>query len=212
MDTIERIEPHIGGNLGERTVAAKVPRAHVQRSAALRWLLHDIPYISMLVLALVGVIFRLPLYYWLVLVPLYAVISIAMGWDHSVSRDDRLELMYRMVLTWGALLLSIFLLFNSGVQGVLNANATSLAMLTLLALGTFSAGVLAKEWRLSAVGAFLFLGVPGLGWLDQSPLLLAAATVVIIAVGGLVWWVTQKVPVGTPVAGNRVQTKANIES
>jgi len=115
-----------------------------------------------------------------------------MGWDHSVSRDDRLELMYRMVLTWGALLVSIYLLFNGGVQGVLNANGTSLAMLTLLALGTFTAGVLAKEWRLSAVGAFLFLGVPGLGWLDQSPLLLAAATVVIIAVGGLAWWVTQK--------------------
>jgi hypothetical protein len=36
MDTIERIEPHIGGNLGERKVAARVPRPPVHRSAALR--------------------------------------------------------------------------------------------------------------------------------------------------------------------------------
>ena len=97
-----------------------------------------------------------------------------------------------MVLTWAALLLAIFLLSNDGVQGVLNANASSLTMLTLLALGTFTAGVLAKEWRLCAVGGLLFLAVPGLGWLDQSPLLLTTATVVVIAVGGLVWWVTQK--------------------
>jgi hypothetical protein len=30
-----------------------------------------------------------------------------------------------------------------------------------------------------------------LGWLDQSPLLLTAATLVIIALGGLAWWVNQ---------------------
>jgi hypothetical protein len=192
MDNIDRHEPHISTRLGQPDVAVKVAPVVEPRGAALRWFLHDIPYIAMLVLALVGVVFRLPVTYWMVLLPLYGVISIALGWDHSTSRDDRLELVYRMVLTWGALLLAIFLLFNGGVQGVLNANASSLTMLTLLALGTFTAGVLAKEWRLSAVGGLLFLAVPGLGWLDQSPLLLTTATVVVIAVGGLVWWVTQK--------------------
>jgi hypothetical protein len=61
----------------------------------------------------------------------------------------------------------------------------------LLALGTFVAGVQAKVWRICAVGAALFLAVPGLGWLDQSPLLLTGATLVIIALGGLAWWITQ---------------------
>jgi hypothetical protein len=53
------------------------------------------------------------------------------------------------------------------------------------------AGVQASVWRICAVGGVLFLAVPGLGWLDQSPLLLTAATLVIIALGGLAWWVNQ---------------------
>jgi len=77
------------------------------------------------------------------------------------------------------------------VQGVLNANASSLVMMTLLALGTFIAGIEARVWRICAVGGVLFLAVPGLGWLDQSPLMVTGATVVIIALGGLAWWATQ---------------------
>jgi hypothetical protein len=38
----------------------------------------------------------------------------------------------------------------------------------------------------------LFLTVPGLGWLDQSPLLLTAATGLMVALGGLAWWVTRR--------------------
>jgi hypothetical protein len=102
------------------------------------------------------------------------------------------RLAYRVASIWCALLLAIFLLYNSGVQGVMNANATSLAMMTLLALGTFVAGVQARVWQICAVGGLLFLAVPGVGWLDQSPLLLAAATLLIIALGGLVWWVRQR--------------------
>jgi hypothetical protein len=36
-----------------------------------------------------------------------------------------------------------------------------------------------------------------LGWLDQSPLLLTAATLVIVALGGLAWWVNQPGGQGT---------------
>ncbi len=102
-----------------------------------------------------------------------------------------LGLVFRVTLDWCALLIAIYLLYNGGVQGVMNANATSLGMMTLLALGTFVAGVQARVWQICAVGGVLFLAVPGLGWLDQSPLLLAAATCVIIALGGAGWWVSQ---------------------
>jgi hypothetical protein len=105
-----------------------------------------------------------------------------------------LELIYKSALSWFALLLAIYLLYDNGVRGVLNANANSLAMMILLALGTFVAGVQAGVWRICAVGGVLFLAVPSLGWLDQSPLLLTAATLVIIALGGLAWWMTQRLP------------------
>ena len=162
------------------------------RHPVLRWLLHDIFYIAMLALALFGVAFRMPVSYWVILTPLFAVISIAEGWSHFADRSERLGLVYRVALSWAALLLAIYLLYNDGVKGVMNANATSMAMITLLALGTFVAGVQARVWQICMVGLVLFLAVPGLGWLDQSPAMLLVVGVVIIGLGGLTWWLTQR--------------------
>jgi hypothetical protein len=122
------------------TAPSSKRRPKGQRSALLEWLIHDIPFIAMLLLALVGVVFRLPVTYWVILTPVFAVISIAEGWSHFLSRNARLALIYRVALDWCALLLAIYLLYNSGVQGVMNTNAISLAMVILLALGTFVAG------------------------------------------------------------------------
>ncbi len=182
------------------TAPSSKRRPKGQRSALLEWLIHDI---AMLLLALVGVVFRLPVTYWVILTPVFAVISIAEGWSHFLSRNARLALIYRVALDWCALLLAIYLLYNSGVQGVMNTNAISLAMVILLALGTFVAGVQARVWQICAVGGALFVVVPSLGWLDQSPLLLAAATCLIIGLSGLAWWVTQRrsVPPSPVVSG-----------
>jgi hypothetical protein len=163
-----------------------------KRSIALQWFLHDILFIAMLSLTLVGVVFRLPVSYWVILTPVFAIISVVEGWSHFLTRSERLGLVYRLASIWCALLLAIYLIHSSGVQGEMNANATTIAVITLLALGTFVAGVQARVWQICAVGGILFLVVPGLGWLDQSPLLLAAVTVLIIALGGLVWWASQR--------------------
>jgi hypothetical protein len=163
-----------------------------RRSALVQWILHDIFYIAMLALALVGVAFRLPVSYWVILIPVFGIITIAEGWSHFSDRAEQMGLVYRVALNWCALLLAIYLLSNDGVRGVMNANATSLSMMTLLALGTFVAGVQARVWQVCAVGGALFLAVPGLGWLDQSPMLLAAASCVIVALGGLAWWVSHR--------------------
>jgi hypothetical protein len=195
------VEEKIGDGSGSRPMAkfedrgqreANWARPVSEWSVVTQWFLNDILFIAMLLLALVGVIFRLQVTYWIILTPVFGVISIAQGWSHFITRSERLGLAYRVASIWCALLLAIFLLFNNGVQGVMNANATSLAMMTLLALGTFVAGVQARVWQICAVGGLLFLAVPGVGWLDQSPLLLAAATLLIIALGGLVWWVRQR--------------------
>jgi hypothetical protein len=176
MDTVERLQP----------AGLAVPRGLARR------LLDDLPYAAMLTLALAGVVLRLPVVYWVVLTPVFGVISIAEGWRHFASRAERLGLMCRLALDWCAILLAIYLLYNSGVQGVLNANATSLAMMTLLALGTFVAGVQARVWHICAIGGVLFAAVPGLGWLDQSPLLLTFATCAILALTGAAWWITRR--------------------
>jgi hypothetical protein len=158
----------------------------------IRWLLHDSPYIAMLLLALAGVTLRLPVIYWVMLMPVFGAISVVAGWPHVETRQARAELIATQALCWAALLLAVWLLFSDGVQGVLNANANALAMMTLLALGTFVAGVQARVWRISAVGAVLFAAVPGLGWLDQSPLLWAVVTMGFVAIGGVAWWVMDR--------------------
>jgi len=163
-----------------------------KRPIALQWFLHDILFIAMLSLALVGVVFRLPVGYWVMITPVFGVISIVEGWSHFLTRSERLGLVYRLASIWCALLFAIYLIHNGGVQGVMNANARSLAIIILLALGTFVAGVQARVWKICVVGGILFLVVPGLGWLDQSPLLLAAVISLTVVFGGLVWWVQPK--------------------
>jgi hypothetical protein len=164
----------------------------IVRSHLANWLIHDSPYIGMLLLALTGVTLRLPVIYWVILMPVFGAISVVAGWSHVPTRRARIELIVTLALCWAAILLSVWLLFSGGVQGVLNANASSLAMMTLLALGTFVAGVQARVWRICAVGLVLFAAVPGLGWLDQSPLLWTVATLAIVAIGGVAWWIMDR--------------------
>ncbi len=175
--------------VGSHLVARGIPK--MKPFYVSQWFLNDILFITMLSMAFAGVIFRLPIIYWIILTPLFGLISIAEGWSHFHTRGERLGLAYRVAAIWCALLLCIYLLYSSSVQGVLNANASSLAVMTLIALGTFVAGVQARVWQICGVGALLFLSVPGVGWLDQSPLLFAAATGVIVLLGGLIWWIKQ---------------------
>jgi hypothetical protein len=162
------------------------------RSVLRNWLVQDSPYIAMLLLALFGVTFHMPATYWVVLTPLFGIICVAAGWRHFERQEDRLQLAYTQALSWFALIFTIYVLYNNVVQGVLNSSATSLAMMTLLALGTFVAGLQSRVWRICAVGGVLLLAVPAMGWLEQSALLIAIVILAVIAVGFLIWWIGQR--------------------
>jgi hypothetical protein len=176
-------------NLGSPRVAKGIPK--LKPFYVSDWFLNDILFLAMLSLALVGIVLRLPVIYWIILTPVFGLISIAEGWSHFHTRGERFGFAYRVAAIWFALLLCIYLVFSSSVQGVLNANASSLAVMTLIALGTFAAGVQARVWQICGVGVILFLAVPGVGWLDQSPLLVAAAACIVVLLGGLIWWIKQ---------------------
>jgi hypothetical protein len=156
------------------------------------WLVEDSPYIAMLVLVLAGVTISMPAAYWVILTPVFGVICVVAGWRHFETQEERMQLAYTQALSWFALILSIYVLYSNVVQGILNENSTSLAMMTLLALGTFMAGLQARVWRICAVGAIVLLAVPGIGWLHKSAVLLVIATLGVIAVGGLTWWVDRR--------------------
>jgi hypothetical protein len=64
------------------------------------------------------------------------------------------------------------LMFVADVARMMNSDAGALAVLTLLALGTFTAGVHIGSWRICLVGLMFGVGAPGIAWLEQSALFL----------------------------------------
>ncbi len=94
--------------------------------------------------------------------------------------------------------MAIVVLYDDGAQGVLNANASSLAMITLLALGTFLAGLQAEVWRTCFVGVILFLAVPAIGWLQQSSILLVVGAIAVALAGGAMWFLIGSRPRSSP--------------
>ena len=88
-------------------------------------------------------------------------------------------MMRTQVLHWVAVLLAVHLMFVADVSRMMNADASALAALTLLALGTFTAGVHIGAWRICLVGIILGVGVPAIAWLEQSALFLLLAVAVL---------------------------------
>lgn len=176
----------------ELGLAANMDEARAWRVAFKRWLLEDSPYIVMLLLAVAGVALRLRVGYWLTITPIYGIICVIAGWRHFDTAEGHRQLIYTQLVNWSALLIAVYILYNTGVQGVLNTSASALAMMTLLALGTVMAGLQARVWRICALGVLLFLAVPTIGWLAQSAMILFAVTVVVLALGALTWWLRQR--------------------
>jgi hypothetical protein len=151
------------------------------------------PYLLVLVLALFGIAYtsfsRAPMTtYWIVLAPLIGVICVITRWRDADRRDERLRLIWTQALHWTAVLLAMHLMFVAVVARMMNADASALAALTLLALGTFTAGVHIAAWRICVVGLVLGVGVPGIAWLEQSALFLLLAALVLIAVIAPFFW------------------------
>jgi hypothetical protein len=145
------------------------------------------PYLLVLILALFGVAYtsfaRTPLtMYWIALAPFIGVICVVARWRDTETREQRLRLIWTQALHWSAVLVAMHLMFVSDVSHMMNADASALAALTVLALGTFTAGVHIAAWRICLVGIVLGLGVPAIAWLEQSALLLLLVVVVLAAV------------------------------
>ena len=162
-------------------------------SAVRHWLLRDLPYAVMLALAVGGLVltsFRgTPThYYWMALAPIYGLISVISGWKHIDTNAGRMQLVWTQALHWLAFLAAMWLMFLPEVRGVVNDNATALALLILLALGTFVAGVHARAWRICAVGVFLAAAVPAVAWVQESAMLILVSVLLLAVVGAAFWW------------------------
>jgi len=150
------------------------------------------PFVAVLALAAFGVawtsVARQPMtYYWLGLTPLIGLLCIFTRWKTAIVREGRLHLIVTQALHWVAVLVAMELAFIADVNQMMNADARALFVLTLLALGTFTAGVHVASWQIGLIGVIFALGVPAIAWLEQTALLFTLAAAAIIAVAVLVW-------------------------
>lgn len=125
---------------------------------------------------------------WLVLGPLYAIACIAAGWRLVPDWPRRRRLMVTQALHWAAFLVAMWVLLLPGVRVMLNDDALGLALLLLLALATFSAGVHAWSLGICVTGVLLGLAIPAIAWLDRMAVLLVAITLAGAIGAGAVWW------------------------
>lgn len=156
--------------------------------------INELPYLVILALTLGGVGYssmaRQPLvHYWEFIAVFIAVVCIVAGWRDAHGSQARWRLVWTQALHWGAFLVAINLVLLPNVQRIANSDITSLAILLLLALGTFIAGVHIASWRMCANGVIMALGVPAVAWLDRSALFVS---LVVIGVAGITaaffWW------------------------
>jgi hypothetical protein len=76
----------------------------------------------------------------------------------------------------------------ASVQRDFSASATGLAIFTLLALGTFTAGVHVLSWQVCLLGLVMALGIPAIAWIENSALLLVLVAGVVVAIVAVFWW------------------------
>jgi hypothetical protein len=180
------------------------PAADAWRFRPGAFLAREWPYLLVLALALVGVAYtsfsNTPItIYWIVLAPFIGVVCVFTRWRDAQSREQRTRLVWTQALHWGAVLVAMHLMFVADVGRMMNADAKALAALTVLALGTFTAGVHIASWRICLVGIVLAAGVPAIAWLEQSALLLLLVVLAMVAALAPFFWRGRRVSSDQPL-------------
>ena len=168
-------------------VAPPLPKAHVS------FWIRELPFTLVLILTIAGVAYtsfsKKPIVgYWEILAPIIALVCVAAGWQEADDKSGRLRLIVTQALHWFAFLLVMNLMLLSSVQRIFTAQATGLAVFTLLALGTFTAGVHVLSWQVCLLGLIMALGIPAIAWIENSALLVVLVAVAVVGVGAVLWW------------------------
>jgi hypothetical protein len=156
------------------------------------FLRRQLPYISVLGLAIVGVAYtnmaHQPLVgYWEFLALATGVVCVVAEWPKLDEGQGRLRLVWTQSVHWVAVLAAMNIMLLSGVQQFVPAPATSLVLLLLLALGTFLAGLNLSLLPICFLGLALALAVPVVSWLKQSVLFLVLIAVFLVGVAVTLW-------------------------
>jgi len=155
--------------------------------------IRELPFTLVLVLTIAGVAYtsfsKQPIVgYWEILAPIIALVCIGAGWQEAGDKSGRLRLVVTQALHWAAFLLVMNMMLLTSVQRIFSATATGLAIFTLLALGTFTAGVQVLSWQVCLLGLIMALGIPAIAWIENSALLAVLVVGVVAGIAAVFWW------------------------
>ena len=154
--------------------------------------IRELPFTIVLILTIAGVAYtsfsKQPMVlYWEILAPIIALVCIGAGWHEAGDKDARLRHVVTQALHWGAFLLVMNMLLLGSVQRIFTAQATALAIFTLLALGTFTAGIQVLSWQVCLLGVIMALGIPAIAWIENSALLVVLIAGAVIGLVVVTW-------------------------
>lgn len=166
--------------------------APVHRPLHASFWIRELPFSLVLLLTLGGVAYtsfsKHPiLIYWEILAPIIALVCVWYGWPATGDNAARFRLIGTQILHWLAFLLVMNMMFLPHVQRIFTASSTGLAIFTLLALGTFTAGVHILSWQVCLLGLIMAFGIPAIAWIENSALLLILVAAVVVGIGVVVW-------------------------
>ena len=169
------------------------PQTGVSNGAHVSFWIRELPFSLVLILTLLGVAYtsllKQPIMgYWELLAPVIGLVCVSSGWSSANDRNARIQLIVTQALHWAAFLLVMNMILLPAVQTILNANATGLAVLMLLALGTFTAGVHILSWQICLLGFIMALCVPAAAWIEASALIVSLISFAALAIGVVLWW------------------------
>jgi len=169
------------------------PQTVVSNGPHVSFWIRELPFSLVLILTLLGVAYssllKQPIMgYWELLAPVIGLVCVGSGWPSASDRNARMRLIATQALHWAAFLLVMNMMLLPGVQAILNSNATGLAVLMLLALGTFTAGVHILSWQICLLGSIMALCVPAAAWIEASALIVALISMAALAIGVVLWW------------------------
>jgi hypothetical protein len=169
------------------------PQTAVRDGPRVSFWIRELPFSIVLILTLLGVAFtsflKQPIMgYWELLVPVIGLVCVGSGWSSVNDKNARLQLICTQALHWAAFLLVMNMILLPSVQRILNASATGLAVLMLLALGTFTAGVHVLSWQVCLLGIIMALCVPAAAWIEASALIIVLVSIAALGIGVVLWW------------------------
>jgi hypothetical protein len=154
------------------------------------WLgVEEIAFIALLLLAIGGMAVtdysaRSGLSYWLVVIPLFAAVSIFSGWRRASADGKNVgAVLLSQLLHWGALVLAVYLIYLLERTGRLNREDAGLVALLSLSLTTVLAGI-HFDRRLAVLGILLAIGTASAAlveeffWILLIPTVLAGVVIV----------------------------------